>query len=150
MREIKRVVVHCTDSEYGDRKLIEEWHKARGFSQIGYHFLILNAYPTQASFSEGKPQFMNDGELIVGRPLDKMGAHCLGYNEDSVGISLVGKRVFSLAQIVTLSSAILKHGWLDLEIKGHYEYDSKKSCPNINGDWLRSVIAERAAALEIG
>jgi N-acetylmuramoyl-L-alanine amidase. len=55
--------------------MIREWHKAKGWSDIGYNFLI-----------------MPDGQCEEGRPLDRPGAHCkMGHrNSIGVGICLVG------------------------------------------------------------
>ena len=42
MREIKKIIIHCSDSEFGDAALIDKWHKERGWTGIGYHYVILN------------------------------------------------------------------------------------------------------------
>lgn len=52
---------------------IREWHLARGFSDIGYHFVI-----------------WRDGHIETGRPLERIGAHARGHNSDSIGVCLVG------------------------------------------------------------
>lgn len=54
-------------------KHIEQAHLNRGYSAIGYHFLI------------GK-----DGDIAYGRPINYMGAHCKGFNNYSIGICLIG------------------------------------------------------------
>lgn len=54
-------------------KHIEQSHLNRGYSAIGYHFLI------------GK-----NGDIAYGRPLNYIGAHCKNYNNHSVGICLIG------------------------------------------------------------
>ncbi len=73
MREINRIVVHHTvtapDATVED---IDRMHRARGFSKIGYHFLV-------------RP----DG-AHVGRAVTRMGAHAKGHNRDSIGVSCVG------------------------------------------------------------
>lgn len=69
-------VWHCSatkPNQHIGRETIEEWHLSRGFSSIGYHFVITRA-----------------GDLQVGRPLEEIGAHVQGYNAASVGICLVG------------------------------------------------------------
>jgi len=50
-----------------------QWHRARGFQGLGYHF-----------FCEW------DGTRRIGRPVWKMGAHAKGANHDSIGICLSG------------------------------------------------------------
>lgn len=74
--EVTKLVVHCSatrpDMDVG-RAEIESWHLYRGFAAIGYHFVI-----------------RQDGTVEPGRPLDHEGAHARGYNDESVGICLVG------------------------------------------------------------
>jgi|TARA_R110001606_G_scaffold398504_1_gene577724 N-acetyl-anhydromuramyl-L-alanine amidase AmpD len=73
---IKKLVVHCSATRpdhFVDRDIINEWHKKRGFNQIGYHFVILR-----------------DGTIQNGRPPVVMGAHAKGHNKGSLGICLVG------------------------------------------------------------
>ena len=71
------IVVHCTATlahQPFDVKGIRAMHKARGFSDIGYHWLIgLN------------------GEVWQGRkPETSVGAHVSGFNASTLGISYVG------------------------------------------------------------
>ena len=38
MREVKKIILHCSDSEYGTASLIRKWHtEERNWSDIGYH-----------------------------------------------------------------------------------------------------------------
>lgn len=76
MRFINMIVIHCTASLNGKSvslDTVREWHKQRGFDDIGYHYLI-----------------DVDGKVGHGRPLEKMGAHAKGSNAHSIGICLVG------------------------------------------------------------
>ena len=44
MRTIKELIVHCTatpEGKYFDAADIDRWHKQRGWSGNGYHFVIL-------------------------------------------------------------------------------------------------------------
>ena len=52
---------------------IHRWHIEKGWSGIGYHFVI-----------------EKDGTLRSGRPLNSVGAHCKDHNSDSIGICMVG------------------------------------------------------------
>lgn len=76
MRELSRIIIHCSATppsmDIGVSK-IREWHKARGWSDIGYHFVI-----------------RRDGRVQKGRALSRVGAHTKGHNGDSIGICLVG------------------------------------------------------------
>lgn len=75
-KKVNYIVVHCTASKEGqdlNASDINKMHKRRGFSMIGYHYLIrLN------------------GQVEEGRPLDKQGAHVRGYNDESIGVAYVG------------------------------------------------------------
>lgn len=76
MRDINKLIIHCTATPEGRKTSIEEitkWHKARGFRTIGYHYVI-----------------HLDGSIGRGRPEDEIGAHCKGQNANSIGISYVG------------------------------------------------------------
>lgn len=76
MREIDEIIIHCTATPAGrdvSASDIDKWHRQRGFDCIGYHYVI-----------------RLDGSLQVGRPLDKVGAHCKGHNAHSIGIVYVG------------------------------------------------------------
>lgn len=70
------IVVHCAATppsmDIGAAE-IDRWHRQRGMSRIGYHFVI-----------------RRDGTLETGRPLSEVGAHAVGFNLVSVGICLVG------------------------------------------------------------
>lgn len=78
MRKINMIVIHCADTyarmDIGVRE-IREWHLARGFNDIGYHYVI-----------------RRDGIIETGRPLEKIGAHAAGYNSMSIGICYAGGR----------------------------------------------------------
>lgn len=70
------IAVHCSATkpeQNVDEHEIRQWHKARGWSDIGYNIVI-----------------PRDGTIQVGRPLDFAGAHVTGYNNRALGICLVG------------------------------------------------------------
>ncbi|MCF7810928.1 N-acetylmuramoyl-L-alanine amidase [bacterium] len=142
MRKIDSVVLHCSDSPYGNAALIESWHKARGFKSIGYHYIILNGYPTEQSYNNKHPQFRLDGHIETGRPLERIGAHARGYNRNSIGICLIGKRQFTGMQFRALTELIekIRIDHPQARLIGHYELDNHKTCPNIDMDWLRRVL----------
>ena len=76
MRKITKIVVHCTATKEGvdiNADTIDKWHKKRGWNGIGYHYVIkLN------------------GDIELGRPDSKIGAHVKGYNYNSIGVVYVG------------------------------------------------------------
>jgi N-acetylmuramoyl-L-alanine amidase len=76
MRQINLIVVHCTASRNGKARpvaAIEADHRARGFSSIGYHYVI-----------------QPDGHVDLGRDEEQPGAHAKGFNAHSLGVCLVG------------------------------------------------------------
>ena len=141
MRKINKIIIHCTDSEFGNVRIIDNWHKARGWKGIGYHYLIGNAYPEYENYKERIPAVEHDGLILEGRPIDQIGAHTLHHNLDSIGIALVGTNTFTRAQLhslVKLLKMLLKQFDLSIaDVYGHYEFNSWKSCPNINMNFFR-------------
>jgi len=76
MREIDKIIVHCSATPEGREVTvaqITEWHRARGFRTIGYHYLV-----------------GLDGSVSRGRPEAEVGAHCTGQNARSIGVCYVG------------------------------------------------------------
>ncbi len=146
MRGIDRIVVHCSDSIFGDASQIDRWHKDRGWKGIGYHYVILNGYPDEASLRTKRPQFWRDGEVQSGRPLDKVGAHVRSANAGSVGICLIGQETFTAGQFASLAKMIaeLRGKFGGLTVVGHYEAqapgDPPKSCPNLDMEWIRGLV----------
>lgn len=70
------IIVHCTATPRGRDVAaadIDRWHRLRGFNGIGYHFVV-----------------RLDGSVEAGRPVERAGAHCKGYNARSIGVAYVG------------------------------------------------------------
>ncbi len=128
--DIKYIVVHAADTKPSmdiGVKEIRKWHVSeRGFSDIGYHFVI-----------------RRNGNIETGRPLDIPGAHVRGYNYTSWGICLVGGMTehgtndcnFTKKQYVTLD--IILSELLDKAptaiAQGHRDFKGvTKTCPNFN------------------
>lgn len=143
MRNIDLIVLHCSDSDFGDAALIDRWHRERGFGEIGYHLVILNAYPKAECLRLRRPQFDRDGVVQTGRPIEKPGAHIEGLNNNSLGICLIGREIFTQMQFSSLSRMIydLRKRFPQALLRGHYEAQlpgaPAKSCPNLDMEWLR-------------
>lgn len=140
MREIKKIIVHCSMSEWGDKDEIDRWHRERGWDEIGYHFVILNGY----SKSTKKFSYLNDGLVEEGRTLNKPGAHCKGHNQDSIGICLIGKYHFTSRQLLATLPQLLYHCMKVFKLEpediyGHYELNERKTCPNIDMYLVRKL-----------
>lgn len=138
------VVVHCSASDFGDVKWINDIHvNERKWDEIGYHFVITNNRPNSKSTVKGL-----NGQVSNGRALGKYGAHAKGYN-DKIGICLIGDKNFSLDQINALVKLICdlqdEYGFTTDDIIGHYECKgTTKECPNINMDIIRWLVSQKS------
>lgn len=144
MREIDTIIIHCSASEYGNAALFRKWHvEENGWDDIGYHFVIGNAYPTYESHRDNKPVFELDGNPEYGRKVEIQGAHCKEYNAKSIGICLVGQKNFTSKQFEALIGVIklIKARFPTIKsIYGHYEFNPYKTCPNIDMGHLRDLL----------
>ena len=130
MRQIKKIVVHCTaspDTMDLGLKEIDQWHRQWGWDGCGYHWIV-----------------RRDGTCEAGRPESKIGSHVKGHNRDSIGIVWVGTNEITLEQKKTLDRiirGILKTYNLSInDVYGHYELDTKKTCPNLDMDGVRKSL----------
>jgi len=140
MRKINQIIIHCSDSSFGNVEIIRDWHvKGNGWDDIGYHYVITNGCDHKNAFSHDR-----DGAVELGRPIDVKGSHCYGHNSDSIGVCLIGIKDFTNQQYESLKKLcvdLMARFNIPLEnIKGHCEYNSKKTCPNINPDFIREII----------
>ena len=142
--KIENIIIHCSASTWGCVNAIREWHKNRGWRDIGYHFVILNSKP-QAHLKLNSV----DGSIEQGRSLDEVGAHTKGYNDKSIGICLIGLNgQFSNLQMVSLLRLLedmLKLYELEPNaIIGHYETESGKAqgktCPDFDIGIIRKSL----------
>jgi hypothetical protein len=148
MTSIKYLIVHCSDSTWGDVSVIERWHKERGWRTIGYHAVVLNGYRSSRSAYDRTA----DGRIEFGRKLDldgfispaEVGAHALGYNSDSIGVCLIGSGNYTYRQLESLRALVTM--WAraipGLVILGHCEVDKNKTCPKLDMNWFRLSIPE--------
>jgi N-acetylmuramoyl-L-alanine amidase len=129
MRKINKIILHCSATPEGrdhDVEDIRRWHLRRGFSDIGYHYLI-----------------HIDGTIEPGRPIAKPGAHCSNQNKHSIGICYVGgmdkdmkhpKDTRTQAQkdsLIKLMHELIYKYNKDMTIHGHNEF-ANKACPSFN------------------
>ncbi len=154
MREIKRIVIHCSDSDFGNAKAIDKWHKAntyldhkgvtRHWAGIGYHKVICNGVIWVGS----KYIKSVDGKIQEGRDEARQGAHVAGENGDSLGVCLIGRTAFTHQQLF-VSLPLLLGQWMEKydikvdNILGHYELDSGKTCPNLDMPIYRDFLRGR-------
>ena len=130
MRRIDEIIIHCSATPEGrdvSADTIRKWHKAKGWSDIGYHYVIrLN------------------GDVEQGRPVERAGAHCTGRNRNSIGVCYIGgvakdgktpKDTRTEAQKASLKELVGKlqafYQISSSSIHGHYHY-AAKACPSFN------------------
>ena len=127
-RIIKEIIVHCSATPEGKDFTvldIKKWHLERGFSDIGYHYVIYR-----------------DGSINKGRDESKIGAHCTGHNSYSIGVCYVGgvakdgktaKDTRTDAQKKSLLSLLrnLKMKYPQASIHSHRDY-ANKACPSFD------------------
>ena len=142
MRKVNKIVIHCTATKEGvnvSPATIKQWHLNRGFSDIGYHYII-----------------GIEGKINSGRPVSRAGAHVKNGNSDSIGISYVGgldsngkaKDTRTDAQKASLIKIlkVLKNIYPQASIHGHRDYspdrdnngveehEFMKQCPCYNAE----------------
>lgn len=127
-RIIKEIIVHCSATPEGKDFTtldIKRWHLERGFSDIGYHYVIYR-----------------DGSVHNGRDESKIGAHCEGHNSYSIGVCYIGgcakdgktpKDTRTDAQKKSLLALLrdLKRKYPNASIHSHKDY-ANKACPSFN------------------
>ena len=127
-RTINEIIVHCSATPEGkDYTLdtIRQWHLQRGFSDIGYHYVI---HP--------------DGLVEEGRDVNIAGAHCSGHNSKSIGICYIGgmtadnkkaKDTRTSEQRTMLLWLLMKMRKLypSAKIHGHRDF-AAKDCPSFD------------------
>ena len=130
-RRITEIIVHCAATPEGKDFTVEDirrWHKAQGWSDIGYHYVIYR-----------------NGHIEPGRDVDLIGAHCVkgGHNTYSIGICYIGgmdaankraKDTRTLAQKAALLGLLtdLRQLYPEAKIYGHRDFDSGKDCPSFD------------------
>jgi len=141
---VKWVVLHCSASHYGDVETIESWHKERGWSGCGYHWVITNCYPKAENYKLKQPSLDHDGLIHPGRSEKFTGAHVRGHNYETIGVVIIGAGgEFSSRQLVSTAKVcndIFARFENCIGIKGHYEFTDKKTCPEIDIEWFKSFI----------
>lgn len=158
-RNIDSIYIHCSASKWGSFSDVDSWHGERGFTayysdyhkkkiHIGYHFLVLNAYPTADSLKK-EISSSTDGQIIEGRPLSIIGAHVRGANTTSIGAAFVGftPTPMQVNSLVYLSLTLMEKYSIPISrIFMHHEYFSNhnlpmtKTCPNFSGEAFRKYL----------
>lgn len=125
MRNITEIIVHCTATPRGrdvTARMVDAWHRARGWNGIGYHYLV-----------------RLDGTVEAGRPEARAGAHCRGHNSRSIGVAYAGgvetdghtpADTRTPAQRAALRELVaeLRRRYPGATVHGHREF-AAKACP---------------------
>ena len=132
IRRVDCVFLHCSasdDAELAGEELVEavrDWHLARGFSDVGYHFLIDKR-----------------GEVLPGRNLEKTPAAQHGHNAGTIAVMVHGLSEFPqpmLDACRSLCEEITEAFKGRISFHGHCEV-SNKSCPVF--DYKRQLNLDR-------
>lgn len=123
MREITEIIVHCSDTPAGRHTTVEEireWHLQRGWSDIGYNYVIYL-----------------DGTVHEGRDVEKIPAHAKGHNKNSIGVCYIGgkdnvdTRTEEQREALVDLLVYLKTKYPKVRIIGHRDV-SEKYCPSFD------------------
>jgi len=133
------IVIHHSATDRGSAEIFDRAHRARGWDELGYHFVIDNG-------NGGR-----DGKIEVGSrwTKQKWGAHCKtpdnAYNDYGIGVCVVGRytdrlpsadQLGSLQKLVTYLS--LKYDIAATAVIGHRDAPGTATeCP---GDALHAYI----------
>lgn len=122
---IDAIIIHCSATKEGiDYHLadIDKWHREKGWKCCGYNYVI-----------------DLDGQVEIGRPITMDGAHCVGYNNHSIGICYIGgldksgraKDTRTDAQKASLATLVYRliEKYPIVEVLGHRDTGAKKDCP---------------------
>lgn len=165
MQKLKNIILHCSDSAFGNVQLIDTWHKLRGWSGIGYHLVITNGYPTKENVNKLDYLHFLDGAVETGRINDfndwiednEKGAHALGYNQNSIGICFIlKKREVGLSRkqlksgIEVVQTLLIKNRLKPSSVLGHYEINSSKTCPDFDVSKFRQMLSLEKEILDEG
>ena len=127
-RRIDKIIVHCSATPEGKDYSIDtirKWHLQRGFSDIGYHYIIYR-----------------DGSIHTGRDESVIGAHCKGHNSNSIGVCYIGgvaadgktpkdTRTNEQRQSLLKLLKELKVKYPKASIHGHRDF-ANKACPSFD------------------
>lgn len=127
-RNIKELIVHCSATPEGKDftvSQIKQWHLQRGFSDIGYHYVIYR-----------------DGSIHIGRDESVIGAHCTGHNTNSIGVCYIGgvatdgktpkdTRTAEQKQSLVKLLKELRVKYPQASIHGHMDF-ANKACPSFD------------------
>lgn len=125
MRTINEIILHCTDTAATVKPAtIKRYHfEVMGWRDCGYHYLI-----------------DNKGEIHSMRPIELVGAHCMGHNKNTVGVAYIGRHINAkqLQGIVSVCRALVRDYGIK-KITRHCDYNKHKTCPNLTSEEYQTI-----------
>lgn len=118
---------------------IRRWHRARGFRDIGYHYVV---------------RLSDHGWVWErGRPEEEVGAHCKGWNESTLGICVCGDYTrgplpdAAFEVLCTLLRDILRRYQMTArQVTGHGRMPGQATaCPGFDVDAIRAELTYRGS-----
>ena len=114
----------------GDAQSIHKTHLANGWSGIGYHFYV-----------------RKNGDIFYGRPVETVGAHCTGFNANSIGVCFEGDFQNETMSEKQLNAgreliAYIKEVYRGIEVKKHEDFNSTL-CPGKNFPFKEITTAKK-------
>ena len=138
-RRVNEIIIHCSATPENKSYTVDDitkWHKQRGWSTIGYHYVVYL-----------------DGSVHNGRDVNISGAHCTNHNSKSIGICYIGgldstgkiaKDTRTDAQKKSLVSLVKNlqgmYKLSDSNIHCHNEY-ANKACPSFKINDFRKELS---------
>ena len=136
-RKITEIIVHCSATPDGKDYTVDDirrWHKQRGYSDVGYHYIVYR-----------------NGQLVQGRNVNIIGAHASGHNAHSIGICYIGgmnaentqpEDTRTLKQKARLLSLLvdLRKLYPNARIIGHRDLSEDKNGDGIidSSEWMKA------------
>lgn len=139
-RPISEIIWHCAATREGQNFTVDDiraWHKLRGFSDVGYHYIVYR-----------------DGRIMLGRPVGQIGAHVEGHNTGTIGCCYIGgltadgknpkdtRTPAQVASMLWLTEQLARIHKGVKKVSGHNQYSSK-ACPSfyVPNDPLGKLLA---------
>ena len=129
------IVLHHAAAKSCSPQDIHSWHINRGWSGVGYHFIV-----------------RKDGQIYRGRPENMVGAHATNYNSKSIGICFEGDYTVESMPKAQLEAgkelvAYLKDKYKITNIKAHRDLMAT-SCPGQNFPFDEIANAKQSVVVE--
>ena len=126
MKDVLYIVVHCSSTRVSQKvtvKDLDDWHKARNFAMIGYHWVI-----------------DQEGNILKGRDEKYAGEHVKQYNQHAIGVCYIGgkddkgrnadTRTPEQKAALWFLLKDLKQSYPNAKIVGHRDFPNvSKDCP---------------------